>query len=125
MNTDLSRLEAALLHEAGANETLSIAYGAVRRLARPEDDDALIDLTESAMLRLFDRGLILFFRDSRQHGYGADLEGVTLLTREELVAEFEADRDPTYVPDEDDLVFFVETDAGRELFAQLPPDMRP
>ena len=125
MNADLSALEIALLDDAGAVQDLSIAYGTVRSVARLEDPKALVDLTKASMLKLHDRGLILFFRASRETGYQQDLALVNPLTRRELENEFEADRDPSFVPDEDDFIFFVQTDAGRELFESLRSESAP
>jgi hypothetical protein len=125
MSATLTSLEMALLDDAGAANDLSIAYGTVQLLERPEARDTLCDLTEAALLKLYDQGLIMFFRASRDEGYGADPSEVRGLNRGEIVAALHADRNPEYVPDETDLVFFVETEAGRELFEQLPSDALP
>jgi len=122
MNLDLTPLEIALLDDAGSVNDLSIAYGTVQPLKNPSDRNSLSDLTEAALLKLFDQRLVMFFRASRHEGYGAAPSEMTALSREEIVGTLEADRDPEFIPDEDNLVFFVATDAGREFFGQLTSD---
>jgi hypothetical protein len=125
MSHELTPMEMALLNDAGAVNDLSIALGTVQLLERQETAGALSDLTETALLKLYDQGLIMFFRASRDEGYGADPSEMTGLTRAGLLAAFQDYRDLANALDENDLLFFVETDAGRELFETLPPDSVP
>jgi hypothetical protein len=125
VSVELNSLESALLKDASGIEDLSIAYGTVRLLAPSEDRNAVIDLTKVSMLALYDRGLIVFFRAPRATGYQQDLQLIDALTRSAVEAEFDSDLDPAFVPDEEDFVFFIATEAGRELLESLPAETSP
>jgi hypothetical protein len=87
---DLTTIELLILYEAGGDNTLGKAYGAVQLYAVFEREQELNDATESALLRLFDLGLVRFVETSRDIGYTAKRHERPAMPRDQLVASFEA-----------------------------------
>lgn len=119
MGEGLEPFDLDVLDDAGAAQDLGVAYGIARRHFGDVSPDELQKAVRKSLLKLVDRGLIALFRAPRDAGYSHQLEEVALMTRDEIVREL--DLGPNFVSDEADLVFFVETSDGRDLFASLPP----
>jgi hypothetical protein len=117
---DLTPIDLLVLNEAGGDNTIGNAYGAVqlyRVFAREED---LNDATESALLRLFDRGLVRFVKSTHDVGYGAKRHELPALTREQLVAYLKAD---FWGRDVD--IWYDPTPEGEALLEGVPKDRIP
>src|SRR2546430_982731 len=68
---DLTTIELLVLYEAGGDNDLGNAYGAVQLYAVFEQEEELLDVTQSALLRLFDLGLVRFVEAPADVGYTA------------------------------------------------------
>jgi hypothetical protein len=88
---DLTPIELLVLDEAGGDNTLGNAYGAVQLYSVFEREEELLDATENALLRLFDLGLVRFVRATHDIGYTAKRHELPALTRDQLIAYFQAD----------------------------------
>jgi hypothetical protein len=117
---DLSTIELLVLNDAGGQNDLGNAYGGVQLYATFERREELLDAVESAILRLFDLGLIRLFEAPAEVGYRVDHNELPAMTRAQLVAELERERDPTDV-DRDTMIFCDPTPAG-ELVLESVPD---
>lgn len=89
---NLTTIELIVLGNAGGDNTLGNAYGAVQLYAVFQREEELLDATQSALLRLFDLGLVRFVRAEPDVGYTAKRFELPDLTRDELLAVFEEDR---------------------------------
>jgi hypothetical protein len=88
---DLTTIELLVLSEAGGDNTLGDAYGAVQLYSVFEREEELLDATQSALLRLLDLDLVRFVRATHEVGYTAKRHELPALTRDQLVAHFKAD----------------------------------
>lgn len=106
---------------------MTLAYGMSRKfLEQSGRDYDLISLVRQATLHLYDLDLIVLFRASRDNGYNVTWDSLkSTMTRDEVEAEFDRDRDENFVDDEADLVFFIQTPRGEEVYRGLPPDATP
>jgi hypothetical protein len=82
---DLTKIELFVLWEAGRDNTLGEAYGAVQLHAVFETRDGLLEATQSALLQLFDRGFVRSLRAPVDVGCTAKRLELPALTREELL----------------------------------------
>ena len=117
---DLTTIELLVLWEAGGDNTLGVAYGAVQLYAVFEHEEELLDATESALLRLFDLGLVRFVKATRAVGYTAKRHELPALTRDQLVEHFEAD-----VWGRDVDIWYDPTPEGEAVLATVPEDRIP
>lgn len=122
---DLTTVELLVLYEAGGDNTLSIAYGAVQLYAVFEREEELNDTTESALLRLFDRGLVRFVQTTRDVGYTAQRFELPAMTRDQLVAIFEAGEWASGDWKHGIDVWYDPTPAGEAVLAAVPQDRIP
>jgi hypothetical protein len=120
---DLTTIELLVLYEAGGDNDLGNAYGAVQLYAVFEQEEELLDVTQSALLRLFDLGLVRFVEAPPDVGYTAKRHELPAMSRQQLVVALERDRDPTYVTDT--LVFYDPTPAGKAALKSVPQERIP
>jgi hypothetical protein len=88
---ELTTIELLVLYEAGGDNTLGNAYGVVQLYSVFEHEEDLNDATESALLRLFDLGLVRFVKTNHDVGYTGKRQELPALSREQLIACFHAD----------------------------------
>lgn len=117
---DLTPIELLVLSEAGGDNTLGIAYGGVQLYSVFEREEDLLDATESALLRLFDLGLVRFVRATHHVGYTAKRHELPALTRDQLVAHLKAD-----VWGRDVDIWYDPTPEGEAVLAAVPEDRIP
>jgi hypothetical protein len=117
---DLTTIELLVLYEAGGDNTLGNAYGAVQLYSVFQREDDLNDATESALLRLFDLGLVRFVRATDDVGYTAKRFELPALTRDQLVASF---RPENWVRGED--VWYDPTPEGEAVLEAVPEERIP
>ena len=113
---ELTPIELLVLDHAG--EDLSISYGAVQLYANLKAEEELVNATESALLRLFDLGLVRFVLAPWETGWSVEREGLMPMTRAELLAELQDERPDT-------LVFYDLTPAGEALMASVAQEQIP
>jgi hypothetical protein len=89
---ELTTIELLVLSEAGGDNTLGNAYGAAQLYAVFEREEELLDATQAALLRLFDLGLVRFVEASDEVGYTAKRHELPAMSRDQLVAVFDATR---------------------------------
>ena len=118
---DLTTIELLVLWEAGGDNTLHNAYGAVQLYSVFEREDELKDATESALLRLLDLGLVRFVEATEDVGYTARRFELATLSRDELVAAFEGE--PTEATGTQ--IWFDPTPEGEALLETIPPGRIP
>jgi hypothetical protein len=88
---DLTTIELLVLYEAGGDNTVGNAFMAVQLYAVFEREQELFDAVESALLRLFDLGLVWFVQATPDVGYTAKRFELPAMTRDQLLAALEAD----------------------------------
>ena len=89
---ELTTIELLVLWEGGGDNTVGSAYGGVQLYAVFEREEELLDATQGALLRLFDLGLVRFVEASDEVGYTAKRHELPAMSRDQLVAVFEATR---------------------------------
>jgi hypothetical protein len=89
---DLTPIELLVLYEAGGDNDLGNAYGAVQLYAVFDQEEDLLDATQSALLRLFDLGLVRFVEAPEEVGYTAQRHDLPAMSRDKLVARLESNR---------------------------------
>jgi hypothetical protein len=107
---DLTTIELIVLDEAGGDNTLGNAYGAVQLYAVFQREEELVTATQNALLRLFDLGLVCFVRAEVDVGYTAKRFDLPRMSRDELLAEF--DRDRNHEPGDGTDVWYDPTPQG-------------
>jgi hypothetical protein len=120
---ELTTIELLVLWEAGGDNTLQNAYGAVQLYAVFEREEELLEATEDALLKLFDLGLVRFVEASDDIGYTARRFDLPAMSRDELVAVFEEDPDaaaPTGTQ-----IWFDPTAEGEALLETVPSERIP
>ena len=121
---DLTTVELLVLWEAGGDNTLGNAYGAVQLHLVFEREEQLLDATQNALLKLFDLGLVRFVEASEDVGSTAARHELPPMTREELVAALDRDRDPSQLGRDTD-IWFDPTPEGESLLDAVPPERIP
>jgi hypothetical protein len=121
---ELTTIELLVLSEAGGENDLSNAYGAIQLYSHFERREELIEATEGAVLRLFDLGLIRAVEARPEVGYRTEHSELPALVREELVAVFGRHRNPLDV-ERDTLIFFDPTPDGEALLDAIAPEQIP
>jgi hypothetical protein len=121
---ELTTIELLVLGEAGGDNTLGNAYGAVQLYAVFEREEELLDATQGALLRLFDLGLVRFVEASDEVGYTAKRHELPSVTREQLVAALARDRNPAVAP-RDTQIWYDLTPEGEAVLAAVPADRIP
>ena len=116
---DLTTVELLVLWEAGGDNTLGNAYGAVQLYSVFEREEELLDATQSALLRLFDLGLVRFVEATNDVGYTAKRHELPAMSRDELVAVFEADRNHVDIGRGTD-VWYDPTPEGEAVLEAVP-----
>jgi len=122
---DLTTIELLVLYEAGGDNTLSIAYGTVQLYSVFEREQELNETTESALLRLFDLGLVRFVQTSRDIGYTANRHELPAMTRDQLVGIFESADWSSGDWEHGVDVWFDPTPAGEAALEAVPQDRIP
>jgi hypothetical protein len=113
-----------VLYEAGGDNTLGNAYGAVQLYEEFQELEELLDVTSAALLRLFDLGLVQFVEATPDVGYTSGRLELPAMTRDQLAATLERERDSADGgPDE--LVFYDPTPEGEAVLRVAPPDRIP
>lgn len=120
---DLTPVELLVLSHAGGDNDTGIAYGLVQLHAVFEREDELVDVTQRALLRLLDLGLVRFVEAPREVGYTAKRHELPAMSRDQFVAELERERDSTYAPDTK--VFYDLTPAGEAALEAVPQERIP
>ena len=118
---DLTTIELLVLWEAGGDNTLANAYGAVQLYRVFEREDELKHVTESALLRLLDLGLVQFVEATPDVGYTARRFELPTLSRDDLVAVFE--EEPPEVTGTQ--IWFDPTPEGEAFLQTIPRDRIP
>jgi hypothetical protein len=121
---ELTTIELLVLGEAGGDNTLGNAYGAVQLYAVFEREEELLDATQGALLRLFDLGLVRFVEASDEVGYTAKRHELPSVTREQLVAALARDRNPAVAP-RDTQIWYDLTPEGEAVLAAVAADRIP
>jgi hypothetical protein len=120
----LTTIELLVLWRAGADNNLGIAYGEVQHYAAFERKEELTDATQSALLRLFDLGLVRFVEAPEKVGYTSKRFDLPAMTREELLAAFEDDRNEVAPPTGTD-IWYDPTPQGEALLEATPREWIP
>ena len=121
---DLTAIELLVLWEAGGGNTLGNAYGAVQLYSVFQREEELLDATQSALLRLFDLGLVRFVEAPEDVGYTAKRHELAAMSRDQLVAVFEETRGHNYRVTGTD-IWYDPTPVGRALLEAVPRDRIP
>jgi hypothetical protein len=119
---DLTTIELLVLYEAGGDNDTGNAYGAVQLYAVFEREEELLDATQSALLRLFDLGLVQFVEAVPDVGYTAKRDDLPALSRDQLLKEFARDRVSTI---SETKVFYDPTPTGRAVLSSIPAERIP
>jgi hypothetical protein len=119
---DLTTIELLVLYEAGGDNDTGIAYGVVQLHAVFEREEELLDATQSALLRLFDLGLVRFVAAVPDVGYTAKRHDLPALSRDQLLKEFASDR-VSFISETK--VFYDLTPAGRAVLDSVPGERIP
>ena len=127
---ELSEVELLVLWAAGGENTLATAYGFVQLLREFDEREALLELTQSVLLRLYDLGYVRFVRVAPDVGYRGGRDGMPAMSRAELVVQFDRGLVEAELPNvvplvERDEVFIDPTEAGRKVLASVPRDSIP
>jgi hypothetical protein len=117
---DLTTIELLVLYEAGGDNTLGTAFGAVQLYAVFEREQELFDAGKSALLRLFDLGLVRFVKTTDDVGYTAKRHELPAMTRDQVLAALGAD----YLGRDVD-IWYDPTPEGEALLATVPEDRIP
>jgi hypothetical protein len=120
---ELTTIELLVLWEAGGDNTLHNAYGAVQLYAVFEREEELLEATEDALLKLFDLGLVRFVEAPEDIGYTAKRFALPAMSRDELVAVFE--EDPEAAGPTGTQIWYDPTAAGEALLETVPPERIP
>jgi hypothetical protein len=120
----LTAVELLVLDEAGGDNTLANAYGGVQLYSVFESEEELLDATQSALLKLFDLGLVRFVEAPEDVGYSAARHELPPMTRDELVVALDRDRDPAQFRRDTD-IWFDRTPEGESLLDAVPPERIP
>jgi hypothetical protein len=121
---DLRTIELLVLQEAGGDNTLGDAYGAVQLHSVFESRERLLEVTQSALLKLFDWGFVRFVEAPVDAGYTAKRFELPALTREELLVAFEEDCDDSARQTDTD-VWLDPTPEGQAMLHAVPSDRIP
>jgi hypothetical protein len=121
---ELTTIELLVLWEAGGDNTLGNAYGAVQLYTVFEREEELLDATQGALLRLLDLGLARFVEASDEVGYTAKRHELSSMTREQLVVALERDRNPAEGR-RDTQIWYDPTPEGQAVLAAVPADRIP
>jgi len=120
---ELTTIELLVLWEAGGENTLGDAYGAVQLYAVFEREEELLDATQGARLRLFDLGLVRFVEASDEVGYTAKRHQLPAMRRDQLVAVFEGTRN--HSSEATSKIWYDATPEGEAVLKGVPEDRIP
>ncbi len=121
---DLTTVELLVLYEAGGDNDLGNAYGAVQLYEEFQELEELLDVTNAALLRLFDLGLVRFVEAPPDVGYTSKRFELPAMTRDQVVATLERERESADTGS-DALVFYDPTPAGEAQLRLVSPDRIP